>query len=124
MVVRASFTPSSLTPLALNNRRWLRFRIGLDVMKRIEPRFLGRYTDKAVTDSNIRVYARRICRVQTVLRIIAVLDFVPRPEFQIRGITIFRKLDLLPSSGKWTGIPVSETSSCLIFRIPDDGQSP
>jgi hypothetical protein len=79
------------------------------------------------------------------LRITGLLDFIHRPELSILENT-FRILDLFPSSGggretptqlgpleeltlvtgqlRTERDPVSQTLCFLVFRIPDDGQSP
>jgi hypothetical protein len=48
------------------------------------------------------------------LRITGVLDFAHRPEFEMLENTSFRKL----------GFFFSEMLCCLVFEIPEDGQSP
>jgi hypothetical protein len=92
---------------------------------------------------------KRLCRLCVTASITGVLDFLHRPVFGKLESTTFRKLAMFPTSGAWETLfvlrllelttntvqvfltrlrketrPVSDTLCFLVFRIPDDGQSP
>jgi hypothetical protein len=94
------------------------------------------------------LFQNNLCKGVVTVRISRFLGFTHRPELETLENTMFRKLDLIPSSGEGKekvklalseghnrvvclslhpekdSDPISETSCFLLFRIPDDGRSP